>query len=161
MVETGKAKLDQEYDGSSLKIGIVRARWNEQVIEALVEGAVGKLLEFGVKKENIIIETVPGSFELPYGAAALAKREKLDAIIPIGCLIKGSTMHFEYISDSVSHAIMDLQFKLGIPVIFGLLTCLTEEQANARAGLIKGVMHNHGEDWGGCAVEMALKYGKL
>ena len=71
----------------------------------------------------------------------------LDAIIPIGVLIKGSTMHFEYICDSTTHQLMKLNFELGIPVIFGVLTCLTDEQAEARAGLIEGKMHNHGEDW--------------
>lgn len=128
-----------------------------------MNGAKAKLLALGVKEENIIIESVPGSFELPYGTKGflknqLEKGEPLDAVIPIGVLIKGSTMHFEYICDSVTHKLMDLNFQLGIPVIFGVLTCLTEEQAEARAGLIEGKMHNHGEDWGAAAVEMATKF---
>jgi 6,7-dimethyl-8-ribityllumazine synthase len=80
-----------------------------------------------------------------------------DAIIAIGVLIKGSTMHFEYISDAVSHALMKLQLDMGIPVIFGLLTLLTEEQGLERAGLVEGKMHNHGEDWGAAAVELGIK----
>lgn len=109
------------------------------------------------------MESVPGSFELPYGTKLLAEKHtklgrKLDAVIPIGVLIKGSTMHFEYICDSVTHQLMKLNFELNLPVIFGVLTCLTEEQAEARAGLIPGSMHNHGEDWGAAAVEMALKF---
>lgn len=109
------------------------------------------------------MESVPGSFELPYGTSLFLERQRklgepLDAVIPIGVLIKGSTMHFEYICDSVTHKLMNLNFEVGVPVIFGVLTCLTDEQAEARAGLIEGKMHNHGEDWGAAAVEMALKF---
>jgi 6,7-dimethyl-8-ribityllumazine synthase len=146
-----------------LRIGILHARWNKTIIEALVQGAKSRLLEFGVKADNIIVETVPGSFELPYGTKRFLQKQKalgkpLDAVIPIGVLIKGSTMHFEYICDSVTHKLMQLNFDLDVPVIFGVLTCLTEEQAEARAGLIEGKMHNHGEDWGAAAVEMATKF---
>lgn len=149
--------------GSKLRIGILHARWNNTIIEALVKGAEKKLLELGVKQENIVIESIPGSFELPYGTKLFAEKQerigkKLDAVIPIGVLIKGSTMHFEYICDSVTTQLMKLNFSLGLPVIFGVLTCLTEEQAEARAGLIEGKMHNHGEDWGAAAVEMSLKF---
>ncbi|EGW35334.1 Lumazine synthase [Spathaspora passalidarum NRRL Y-27907] len=159
----GLGQLDQEYDGSNLRIGILHARWNKEIIDALVEGAIKKLLSLNVKRENIIIETVPGSFELPYGSKLFVEKQKrlgkpLDAVIPIGVLIKGSTMHFEYICDSTTHQLMKLNFELGIPVIFGVLTCLTLEQAEARAGLIEGKMHNHGEDWGAAAVEMATKF---
>ena len=85
-----------------------------------------------------------------------------DAIIAIGVLIKGSTMHFEYICDSVSHALMKLQMDSGVPVIFGVLTCLTDDQALERAGIGKGVNkgHNHGEDWGLAAVEMGSQCKK-
>lgn len=82
-----------------------------------------------------------------------------DAIIAIGVLIKGSTMHFEYICDSVSHALMRVQLDTGVPVIFGVLTVLTEDQALERAGIARGENkgHNHGEDWGLAAVEMAVQ----
>jgi 6,7-dimethyl-8-ribityllumazine synthase len=128
-----------------------------------VKGAVEKLKLLNVSEENIIIESVPGSFELPFGTKKFVDKYKklgkpLDAVIPIGVLIKGSTMHFEYICDSVTHQLMRLNFELGLPVIFGVLTCLTDEQAEARAGLIEGKMHNHGEDWGAAAVEMAVKF---
>ena len=149
--------------GSKLRVGILHARWNSSIIDALVAGAKKRMLELGVKEENIIIETVPGSFELPYGSKLFVEKYKklgkpLDAVIPIGVLIKGSTMHFEYICDSVTHQLMKLNFELDLPVIFGVLTCLTDEQAEARAGLIEGKMHNHGEDWGAAAVEMATKF---
>ena len=79
-----------------------------------------------------------------------------DAIIAIGVLIKGETMHFEYIADATSHGLMRVQLDLGVPIIFGLLTVLTEEQGKARAGLSEGT-HNHGEEWGQAAVELGMK----
>lgn len=165
MAVKGLGQLDQQYDGTSIRVGIIHARWNKVVIDALVNGAINRLKSLGVKEENIIIETVPGSYELPWGTKRFIDRQTsknapLDVVIPIGVLIKGSTMHFEYISDSVTKALMNLQEKVGIPVIFGLLTCLTEQQAMARAGIDESKsMHNHGEDWGAAAVEMAIKFG--
>lgn len=184
--------------GSELRIGIVHARWNTQIIDALLDGAKKTLAAAGVRPENIVIQTVPGSYELPYavqrmytasqtqasvsGAGILASATDLlsqsttdltktteqskstaskapfDAIIAIGALIKGSTMHFEYISDAVSHGLMKVQLDKDVPVIFGLLTLLTEEQGLERAGIDKaGKGHNHGEDWGAAAVELGLK----
>lgn len=146
-----------------MRIGILHARWNYKIINSLVKGCIERLQLLGVTEENIIVESIPGSFELPYGSKKFVEKqaalgEPLDAIVPIGVLIKGSTMHFEYICDSVAHQLMQLNFELDLPVIFGVLTCLTDEQAEARAGLIEGKMHNHGEDWGAAAVEMALKF---
>lgn len=165
MAVKGLGQIDQKYDGSKLRVGIIHARWNSVIIDALVKGAIERMTGLGVKEENIIVQTVPGSYELPYGSKRFCEQQAaegtpLDVIIPIGVLIKGSTMHFEYISESVTHALMKLQDKVNTPVIFGLLTCLTEEQAMARAGIDeKKTMHNHGEDWGAAAVEMAVKFG--
>lgn len=89
--------------------------------------------------------------------ASAASTAPFDAIIAIGVLIKGETMHFEYISEAVSHGLMRVQLEANVPVIFGLLTLLTEEQGLERAGLGSGKKHNHGEDWGHAAVELALK----
>ena len=102
---------------------------------------------------------MPGSYELPFGALSLLNI--CDVVICVGCLIKGNTMHFEYICEAVSNGIMNLQLKVEKPVIFGVLTCLTEEQALIRAGIDKYGNedkngHNHGLDWGTTAVEMAL-----
>lgn len=86
------------------------------------------------------------------------EKKPFDAVIAIGALIKGSTMHFEYISDAVSHGLMRVQLDTGVPVIFGLLTLLSEEQGLERAGIDKaGKGHNHGEDWGSAAVELGAK----
>ena len=87
-----------------------------------------------------------------------SSHQPFDAIIAIGCLIKGETMHFEYIADAVSHGLMKVQLESQVPVVFGLLTVLTEEQGLARAGLgDSGKAHNHGLDWGSAAVELAVK----
>eukprot|EP01097_Dermamoeba_algensis_P007802 TRINITY_DN499_c0_g1_i1.p1 TRINITY_DN499_c0_g1~~TRINITY_DN499_c0_g1_i1.p1 ORF type:complete len:160 (-),score=35.33 TRINITY_DN499_c0_g1_i1:26-505(-) len=147
-------------DGSGLKIGIVVAQWNKAITNSLLEGALKSLKDSSVAE--VIIEHVPGSFELPMAADILIKGKKLDAVICIGCLIKGETLHFEYISDSVSHGIMKLGLESGVPVIFGVLTCLNSLQAEKRAGLTADG-HNHGLDWGTTAVSMALlkkKYSK-
>lgn len=185
----------------------MHARWNTQIIDALLQGTRKALKARGVKDENIITQSVPGSYELPYavqrmytasqsqasvsgaasglitsatdllssssttdltslpkdgggvkGSHTAASHATFDAIIAIGALIKGSTMHFEYISDAVSHGLMRVQLDTGCPVVFGLLTLLTEEQGLERAGIDEaGRGHNHGEDWGGAAVELGVK----
>ncbi|KAF2702943.1 hypothetical protein K504DRAFT_508572 [Pleomassaria siparia CBS 279.74] len=191
------------YDGSGLRIGIVHARWNTKIIDALLAGTQKALSDAGVKPENISLQSVPGSYELPYavkqmfaasqvqsssmagavGAAtdllgsvtdlaslnvssaspALSKDKPaalntaFDAIIAIGVLIKGETMHFEYIADAVSHGLMRIQIDGNVPVIFGLLTLLSEEQGLMRAGIggeKEDGGHNHGLDWGSAAVEL-------
>lgn len=163
MVAEGLGKVDQQYDGSQLRIGIIHARWNKEIIDALVVGALQKLEEFNVSKENIYIESVPGAFELPFATKRLVEqsillKKPLDAVISIGVLIKGSTAHFEYIADSSTKELMGLQKQLNIPIIFGILTCFTLDQAAERAGITEG-SHNHGCDWGAAAVEMASKFG--
>ncbi|KAJ3034167.1 Phosphoacetylglucosamine Mutase [Rhizophlyctis rosea] len=136
----------------------VHTRWNLPIVEALLEGARSTLHDLNVK--DITIQSVPGSYELPFAAQSLIRqsRPKYDAVICIGVLIKGSTMHFEYIADATSQGIMRVGLDEHVPVIFGVLTCLTEDQALERAALGKGANkgHNHGTDWGQAAVEMAL-----
>lgn len=158
MAVKGLGEIDREYDGKAVRVGILHARWNREVIDALVAGAVAKLGAMGVVEDNIVVESVPGAYELPFATRVFFEKHNVDVVISIGCLIKGSTMHFEYICDAVSKGLMDVQLAVGKPVVFGVLTCLTEEQARARAGLIPGQMHNHGEDWGACAVEMVSKW---
>ena len=99
-----------------------------------------------------------GTKDEEQGGGAKGSQEPFDAVIAIGALIKGSTMHFEYISDAVSHGLMRVQLETGCPVVFGLLTLLTEEQGLERAGIDEaGKGHNHGEDWGSAAVELGVK----
>jgi 6,7-dimethyl-8-ribityllumazine synthase len=110
-----------------------------------------------VNVSNITTHAVPGAYELPFAAQKLIKSGKYDVCVCIGVLIKGSTMHFEYIADAVSNGIMRVGLDSGVPVIFGLLTCLNELQALERSGLAPAPAksHNHGLDWGLSAVEMA------
>ena len=143
----------QAPNGSGLSVLIVRTQWNAIVVDSLVQGCLSSLKECGVT--TVDVSPVPGSFELPMGVQIGLEAQKYDAIIAIGVLIKGSTMHFEYIADATSHGLMRLGLDYKTPVIFGLLTCLTEAQAQERAGLLPNG-HNHGLDWGFGAVQMAL-----
>ena len=154
-----RAKVDA--DGSFCRIGIISTRWNFEIVNSLLTGCLTRMKEMGVKEENITQWEVAGSYELPQAAKMMLEQvENLDAVICIGVLIKGETMHFEYIADAVSKGIMRVSLDAGIPVVFGVLTCLTEKQAIVRAGLedgetTEGKGHNHGIDWGATAVEMA------
>lgn len=138
--------------GTSLRVGIVRAKWNDEYTSSLYRGCVKALKERGVTQKNIVAIDVPGSYEVVYGAKHLIDSAQVDAVICLGVLIKGETMHFEYISEAVAHGIMELNVDDGVPVVFGVLTCLTEEQAKVRS-IGK---HNHGIGWGATAVEMGL-----
>ncbi|KAI9146092.1 Lumazine synthase, partial [Paraphysoderma sedebokerense] len=144
---------------STLRVLIIHTRWNHEIVSALHNGVVETLKStYKIPESNITTRTVPGAFELPFATKTLIKTGLYDVVIPIGVLIKGSTMHFEYIAESVSHALMNTGLETGIPVIFGVLTCLTEDQAMERAGIGRGEKkgHNHGIDWAAAAVEMAL-----
>lgn len=118
----------------SLHIGIVVSEWNEEVTYALRDGAIATLLECGVPKENIHVHSVPGSFELPMGAQMLLRNMPLAAVICLGCVIQGETRHFEFISNAVAQGVIDLGLKEEKPVIFGVLTTDTFQQALDRAG---------------------------
>lgn len=148
-----KSIIFQKKDGAQLKIGIAVSRWNSEITSSLLEKCQQALLESGVKAKNIFVVEVPGAYELPFAADHLIKTKKPDAVVCFGCLIKGETMHFEYIAEAVTQGIMNLNLTTGVPVIFGVLTCLNEEQAKARSGNNK---NNHGYAWGQTAVEMAL-----
>ena len=140
-------------DGSSFKIGIVVAEWNADITNALLEGAKETLLKAGVHEDNIEVLYVPGSFELPWGARQIMKPGKKDAVICLGCIIQGETKHDEYIASAVASGIMQLGLMSGIPVIFGVLTTNTEEQAKDRAG---GKHGNKGSEAAFAALQMAI-----
>ena len=135
-----------------MRIGIVKARWNKEHIDNLSDGIKKALKDCNVDEDNIFETSVPGSFELPMAARFLALSGTVDAIICCGVLIKGETMHFEYISDAVAKGIMNIGIQTSTPIIFGVLTCLTNDQVIARST----GSNNHGYDWGKTAVEMAL-----
>lgn len=136
---TAKSKVNLERK----EFGIVVAEWNEDVTEALFEGAYNSLLGMGAKKSNIIRVNVPGSYELPLAAQRLAKKKNIDAVICLGCVIQGETPHFDYICQAVANGIMRVNLDYEKPVAFGVLTTLDKKQALERAG---GKFGNKGEE---------------
>ena len=137
---------------SSLSILIVHTCWNVEIVDALVKSCLSKLSSLGC--DRVDVECVPGAYELPQGVALHLSAKSYHAVIAIGVLIKGSTMHFEYISSSVCDGLMKVGLDTKTPVLLGVLTCLTEDQARERAGMDGG--HSHGIDWATSAVHMGL-----
>ena len=138
-------------DISNKKFGIVVSEWNDQVTESLFSAAVETLLKHGAKKENIYRKNVPGSFELTLGAQWLAELSEINAVICLGCVIQGETRHFDFICDSVAHGITNVALKYNKPVIFGVLTPNTMQQALDRAG---GKHGNKGDEAAITAIKM-------
>ena len=148
-----------EYDKNQLpnakdfRFGIVVSEWNDKITNGLFNGAESALLDCGVLPENIIRWNVPGSFELIYGAKLmLEKVEKLDAVITIGSVIKGETMHFEFVCEGVTQGIKDLNIQSDVPVIFCVFTDNNEQQSIDRSG---GKHGNKGVEAAIAAIKMA------
>ena len=120
--------------GKGKRIGIVVSEWNYSVTGNLLRGTYDTLLKFGVESEDIIVEHVPGSFELTYGAKLLIEKANLDSVIILGCVIQGETPHFTFVCESVTQGSTQLNLDYNVPVIFGLLTTNTLDQAKARSG---------------------------
>ncbi|WKK82719.2 6,7-dimethyl-8-ribityllumazine synthase [Marivirga arenosa] len=133
------------------KFAIVVSEWNEEVTESLYNGAYESLIENGIPKENIQKHYVPGSFELSLGAQWMAEKEDIDAVICLGCVIQGETRHFDFICDAVAHGITNVSLKYNKPVIFGVLTPNTQQQALDRAG---GKHGNKGDEAAFTALKM-------
>ena len=146
--------LDQVLDGSGIRVGIIKSMWNREIVDSLVDACISALEMDSVT--DVIVEEVAGAFELPLAASVLARSGKFDAIIAIGCLVKGNTMHFEYISDATVSGLMRVQLDQRIPVINGVLNVLTEGQAWERCG----VKNNHGFSFGKTAVHQVLMMRK-
>jgi 6,7-dimethyl-8-ribityllumazine synthase len=149
ILTSGKVKTKTNH--GKTKVAIVVADWNEEITEALYEGAYSSLLVHGVKKSNIIRKSVPGTFELTVGSLWMAERKEIDAVIAIGCVIQGDTPHFDYICQAVSYGITEVGIKTKKPVIFGVLTVLNKQQALERAG---GKLGNKGEEAAITAIKM-------
>jgi 6,7-dimethyl-8-ribityllumazine synthase len=141
-------------DGTKLKVGIVIADFNSDITGALLEGALDTLRVARVSEANITVRHVPGGFELPLGCLRVIKEKKPDAVIALGCVIKGETKHDEYIAQAAAQGIMRVQLDTGIPIAFGVLTPNTLEQAKARA---EGKT-NHGALAAVAALKMALGF---
>ncbi len=144
-------------DGKGMRIGIVVSEWNTEITGALFDGAVLTLVKNGVLKDDIITTTVPGSFELTMGSQFLCEDKRIDAVICLGCVIQGETRHFDFICNAVANGITNVSLKYNKPVIFGVLTTNTLEQALERAG---GKHGNKGDEAAYTALKMvALKKG--
>ncbi len=144
-------ELQNSISIESKTFAIVVAEWNSEVTEKLYEGAYATLIKEGAQPENIIRKNVPGSFELSLGAQWMAARNNIDAVICIGCVIQGDTKHFDFICQAVAHGITEVSLKYSKPVIFGVLTPNTQEQALDRAG---GKHGNKGDEAAVTAIKM-------
>ncbi len=134
-----------------MKFGIVVAEWNRDVTDALADGAMKTLLKHGAKEDNILKKYVPGSVELTLGGQYLAEYTDVDAIICLGCVIQGETRHFDFVCNSVTQGVTELNMKYNKPFIFGLLTTNTQQQALDRAG---GKHGNKGDEAAITAIKM-------
>lgn len=140
-------------DAKGLKIGIVVSEWNENITGALLDGALCTLIKHGVEEKDITVWHVPGSFELVHGCAKMTKETKVDAIIAIGCVIRGDTPHFDYICQGTTYGLAHLNATQSIPVIYGLITTNDMQQAIDRCG---GMMGNKGDECAVTAIKMCF-----
>ena len=138
-------------DASGMNVGIVVSEWNNAITEKLLQGACDTLQRHGVSNDNIRVFRVPGSFELTFGAQQVAKYCDVDAVIVLGCVVRGDTPHFDYVCEGVTEGITRLNTIQDIPVIFGLLTTENMQQAEDRAGGIHG---NKGDESAITAIKM-------
>lgn len=146
-MKTFEGKLVSE----GIKVGIVAARFNEFIVSKLLSGCEDALLRHGVRAEDISVAWVPGAFEIPLIASKMAKSGKFDAVIALGSVIRGSTTHYDYVCSEVSKGIANVALNSDIPVMFGVLTTETIEQAIERAGSKAG---NKGAECAQGAIEM-------
>ena len=144
--------FDKVPDSSNMCFGIGVAEWNPERTGALLEGAVKTLEKHGTIPENIHVKTVPGSFELIYGAQQMCRNDGFDAVIILGSVIRGETPHFDYICEGVTSGIAHLNATQNIPVVYGLLTTNNLQQAKDRSG---GRLGNKGDECAIVAIKMA------
>jgi 6,7-dimethyl-8-ribityllumazine synthase len=145
-------------DASKYKFGIVWSEWNNDITSALMQGARSTLIKYGARPENIFVHEVPGSFELTLGAQYMAEQGTVEAVICLGCVIQGETRHFDFICDAVANGVTNLNIKYNLPVIFGVLTPDTHQQAVNRIG---GELGNKGDEAAITAIKMLALRDKL
>lgn len=150
--------IQGDFAGKSRKFGIVISRFNEFISGKLLEGALDGLKRHGVADDDITVAWTPGAFEIPLIARKLAESKKFDAVIALGCVIRGATPHFDYVAGEAAKGVGQVTMQTGVPVIFGVLTTDTIEQAVERAGTKSG---NKGFDAAMAAIEMANLLRKL
>jgi 6,7-dimethyl-8-ribityllumazine synthase len=152
------AAVEGDLSAAGMKFAIVVARWNAVITERLLEGALDALLRSGAQRAEIEVVRVPGAWEIPAAARTVASRGHVDAIVTLGCLLRGETAHYEAIYNEVARGIGQSQQETGIPHSFGVLTCETLEQALNRAGIKAG---NKGFEAAAAAIEMVSLRRKL
>ena len=147
------SKYDSESVPSAcgMRFGIVVSEWNSKITSALLQGAIDTLMANGARSEDIHVLYVPGSFELVYGASRMVRSGTVDAVIAIGCVIKGDTPHFDYICQGTTQGLAQLNTLGSLPVIYGLLTCNNMDQAEDRCG---GILGNKGDECAVTAIKM-------
>lgn len=145
-------------DVSGYRFALVVSRFNEAITERLTDGARAALLEAGAAGEDVEVVSVPGAFELPQAARCVAETGRFDAVVCLGCVIRGATPHFEYISAAVAHGIQEASGETGVPITFGVLTTDSWEQAEER---VVGGRGNKGFEAAAAAIEMALLFKRL
>ena len=150
--------IEGKISASNYKFAIIQSRFNEFIGDKLLEAALDCLRRHNCEERNITVVKVPGAFEIPVTADKIASQKRFDTIICLGAVIRGATPHFEYISSAVSNGISQTALKYGVPVVFGVLTTDTIEQAIERSGTKSG---NKGWDAALTAIEMADLFQKL
>jgi len=137
---------------AGMDVAVVASQYNAAIVQKLLDGAVDRLVERGIERDRITVVLVPGAWELPLACRRLAEAGSHQAVVALGCVIRGGTPHFEYVCSEASRGVIQAALDTGVPVSFGLLTCDTLDQAIARAGGSDG---NKGADAADAALEMA------
>lgn len=151
-------RVDGDLGARGLRFGIAASRFNDLIVERLIEGAIGALLQHGVEAGDIVVARVPGAFEIPVVLDKMAASRRFDALIALGCVIRGATPHFEYVAGQAVNGLSAVALKHQMPVGFGVLTVETIEQALERAGTKAG---NKGVDAALAAIETATLLRRL
>lgn len=158
MASAGKTHIGSLVGQSNHKFGVVVGRFNDLVTKLLLEGALEAFERHGVQRENVEVAWVPGSFELPLASKAMAKSGAFAAVVAIGVVVRGSTAHYDAVVGAATSGVLNAGLDSGVPVVFGVLTCDTMEQALDRAG---GKVGNKGGEAAVTAIEMANLLGDL
>ena len=144
--------------GQDRRFAVVASRFNQTIVERLVDGALDALVRHGVRADDVDVVWVPGAWELPIAARRLLSSERYDALVALGAVIRGDTPHFDFVAGEASRGLATASVEFDTPIGFGLLTCDNDEQAQARAG---GAHGNKGWDAALAALEMADLFGRL
>jgi 6,7-dimethyl-8-ribityllumazine synthase len=151
-MQRGSPEPAADLRADGLRFAVIVSRFNERVTRSLLAAALDTLAGRGASRDAVAVHEVPGSFEIPQAARRVAEAGKVDAVVCLGCLIRGATPHFEYIASAVAHGLMDASGQTGVPMAFGVLTTNTVEEALERAG---DGPENKGREAALAAIEMA------